>query len=75
MAQCNHKGPWEGGREQGVRIPVRAPQEDARLQPLKEEGGTISQEMQVASQSRKEFSPQRLLKGGNLADTFLASAQ
>lgn len=41
----------------GVRIPVRAPQEDAMLEPLKEEEGIISQEMQVASQSRKDVPP------------------
>ena len=51
-----HRVSWIERERKGVRIPVRAPQEDAMLQPLKEEGGTVSQEMQVASQSRKDSS-------------------
>lgn len=40
-----------------ARIHMNAPQEDATLQALKSEEGAVSQEMQVASQSRKDVPP------------------
>lgn len=46
----------EAGNRRG-RLQMRAPQEDAMLQALREEEGTRSQEMQVASPSRKDGPP------------------
>lgn len=46
----------EGGNGT-ARIQMSTPQEDATLPALKQEEGAVSQEMQVASQSRKDVPP------------------
>lgn len=49
--------PGNEGRNRTARTQMSTPQEDAMLQALKGEEGTMSQEMQVASQSRKDVPP------------------